>query len=330
MKNEISVVIPTYTPDIDLLKKTLFSLRHQSIKPNIIVVVENGIGDTKTKEVVESFGCKYLFNEEVGANKARNLGASVCDDGVIFFTDDDCELKHNCLENHLSIHARGNFLVGGQVELKYLAPKPEWLVHHFELMLAKLDWSPENLLDGANLDITNERNKYLVSANLSIRTAIFEKYGGFNESDGYVGKKLLAANDEMLLLERCRISGDTKLLFSSNCLVKHNIPPDRMTEEYMHRRFYGQGVADSRSAISSPYLKLIDPPVDLTDHETIINNTLMKYTVWSDNIIQIGLKSLTGDKIKDREITRVYMTCYCQYIRGVQDFLADDVRTESP
>lgn len=327
MKNEkISVVIPTYTPDIELLKKTLFSLMHQSIKPHKVVVVENGGQNDTTKEVVDSFGFTYIYNEEPGANNARNLGAGICEDGILLFTDDDCELKHDCLENHVSIHSKGNFIVGGKVNLKYLSPKPDWLCYHFELMLAKLDWTPDGVLGGVNLDITNERNKYLVSANLSIRTSSFNKNGGLNNKDGYNGKSLLAANDEMMLLEKCRLSEEMRVIFSSFCEVNHNIPAPRVTEEYMHRRFYGQGVADSRSAVGSPHLKNIHPPVDLSDNETIVTNTLLKHTVWTDYYQKAMAEALTGDKMIDREITRVYMMCYCQYIRGVQDFIADEIR----
>lgn len=326
MKTEkISVVIPTYTPNIELLKKTLFSLMHQSVKPDSVVVVENGVKGDNTKGVVEGFGFKYIFNEEAGANAARNLGASICEDGILLFTDDDCELKNDCLEQHLKIHSRGNFIVGGKVNLKYLTPKPDWLRYHFELMLAKLDWTPDNILDGVNLDITEERTKYLVSANLSIRTSSFYKNGGLENKDGYKGKNLLAANDEMMLLEKCRLSPEMRVIFSSFCEVNHNIPEERITEEYMHRRFYGQGVADSKSAVGSPHLQSITPPVDLEDYETILTNTLLKHTVWSDHYSKMMDKSLTGDKLKDREITRVYMLCYCEYIRGVQDFLYDRV-----
>ena len=322
---KISVVIPTYTPNQELLKKTLFSLMHQSVRPIKVVVVENGVENADTKKTVEGFGFAYIFNESPGANLARNLGASICDDGVLLFTDDDCELKHDCLEQHLKIHSRGNFIVGGKVDLNYLVEKPEWLCCHFELMLAKLDWTPDHVLGDVDLDLTKERTKYLVSANLSIRTSSFNQHGGFNIKDGYNGKKLLAANDEMMLLENCRLSGDTKVIFSSRCVIKHNIPAERVTEEYMHRRFYGQGVADSKSAVGSPHLKLIEPTVDPTDYETIVTNTLLRHTVWSDHYQNAMKDALTGDKLIDREITRLYMMCYCEYIRGVQDFLLGEI-----
>ena len=329
MKSEkISVVIPTYSPDIKMLKRGLFSLIHQSVKIDKVVVVENGVIDPEVKEVVEGFNFKYIFNEESGANRARNIGASVCGEGVLFFTDDDCELKHDCLENHLRIHNQGKFLVGGKVDLNYLSPKPDWLVSNFEDMLAKLDWTPKGVIGHIDLDITNNRSNYLVSANMSIRSSTFYENGEFSESDGYKGKKLLSPNDEMLLLENCRISEDTRIVFSSSCVVKHNIPEERTTEEFMYRRFYGQGVADAKLSVKSPHLKFIDPPVDPTDYDTIVTNTLLKQTVWSDYYFKLKDKVLTGDKITDREITRVYMMCYCQYISGVKDFLIDMVSTD--
>ena len=333
MKNEkISVVIPTYAPDIEMLKKTLFSIMHQSVKPDQVVIVENGVQGIagchdRTKKAVESFEFKYIYNEEAGANPARNLGASICEDGILLFTDDDCELKHDCLEHHLDIHSKGNFIVGGKVNLKYLTPPPEWMCSHFEAMLAKLDWTPNYVMGGAVLDITDERSKYLVSANLSIRTNSFNKHGCFDTNDGYRGKNLLTANDEMMLLEKCRLSKDMRVVFSSFCQVKHNIPKQRLTEKYMHRRFYGQGVADSKSAVSSPHLKNLENPVDLDDHETIVANSLLKFTVGTDHYLKLSKKILTGDKLIDREINRVFMVCYCKYIQGIHDFLEHKVPT---
>ena len=324
---KISVVIPTYSTDINLLKKTLFSLMHQSVRADKVVVVENGVKSDKVEETVKELTFDYIYSEEPGANKARNLGASICKEGVIFFTDDDCELKHDCLEQHLRINSQGRFLVGGKVDLKYLAQKPEWLVGPFENMLAKLDWSSKNVVGDVDLDITEDRSRYLVLANMSMRTSTFNKNGMFSESDGYNGKKLLCPNDEMMLLESCRVSGDTRLIFSSACSIKHNIPEFRTTEEYMHRRFYGQGVADAKVSVKSPHLKLITPEIDIDNYDLIVANTLLKYTVCSDHYSKIFNNALTGDKLIDREITRVYMMCYCQYIRGIQDFLLDMVST---
>jgi len=323
--NRISVVIPTYSPDLKMLNQTLNSLTKQSIRPEKVVVVENGVANIKTQEVVTSFGFNYIYEERMGANAARNVGASVCDDGVLFFTDDDCELKHNCLENHLSLHAQGDFVVGGKVELKYLETKPIWFCNHFESMLAKLDWTPQDVFGYVDIDITDTSYKYLVSANLSIRLSSFNKYNGFDEDDGYCGKSLLTPNDEMMLLERCRSSEELRLIFSSECIVDHNIPQYRTTENYMNRRFYGQGVADSKLAIKSPHLKKIEPAIDLDDYNTIITNTLLKHTVWSGHQSNLMNENLTGDKLIDREITRVYMTCYFQYIKGIQDFLEGQV-----
>lgn len=328
MKNSIiSVVIPTFKPNSELLKKTLFSILHQSIKPDQVVVVENGEQDhpDAIKTLVESFGFKYIYNEEAGANPARNLGASICKDGILFFTDDDCELKHDCLERHLDVHSKGNFIVGGKVDLKYNAPVPVWMCSHFESMLAKLDWTPENVIDGVILDITDNRTQYLVSANLSIKSDSFREYGGFDNRDGYRGKDLLTTNDEMMLLETCRTSNKTRLVFNSFCQIKHNIPETRLTEEYMERRFYGQGIADAKLSVRSPHLKNIDPPVDLDDHKMILANSLLKFVVGTDHYSNLCSRIRTGDKLIDREINKVFMICYCKYIQGINDFLCKNL-----
>ncbi len=85
----LTVVIPTANRE-DLLKRSLDSILNQSLLPERIIVVDNGIDrclkDEKTPDIVEII----RTTPNIGASKARNLGLeNVKTDFVAFLDDDD-------------------------------------------------------------------------------------------------------------------------------------------------------------------------------------------------------------------------------------------------
>ena len=316
----ISVIIPAYNPDPEMLKKTLGSISTQTILPHEVIVVENGKFTHGTKEIVEDyFGFTYVSNKKPGANLARNTGAEIATGDLLVFTDDDCLFEEDCLEQHLKIHKQHLCLLGGKVSLWFLKEPPIWMCDIFEHMLAKLDLST-SYVDDVIIDITADQNKYLVSANMSIQKMVFDKIGGFDVTDGYVGKKILAPNDEFELINKCRFN-KVKVLFSSRPKLDHIIPEFRLTEEYMLDRFYGQGLADCKTALKRDFSSIY-PPVDPNDIETLITNTILKHKMFGGEIQHIyNLNKDKKDKLQIREITRVYTLCLSRYYEAIIDFI---------
>jgi glycosyltransferase involved in cell wall biosynthesis len=316
----ISVIIPTYNPNPDFLERTLKSIDQQTVQPKDVIVVENGKEGEKTQEIVEDdFGFDYIWNSKAGANLARNTGADIAEGDVLFFTDDDCILEKDCLEQHLKIHKQHLCLLGGKVSLWFLKEPPIWMCDIFEHMLAKLDLST-SYVDDVIIDITADENKYLVSANMSIQKMVFDKIGGFDVTDGYVEKKILAPNDEFELINKCRFN-KVKVLFSSRPKLDHIIPEFRLTEEHMLDRFYGQGLADCKTALKRDFSSIY-PPVDPNDIETLITNTILKHKMFGGEIQHTyNLNKDKKDKLQIREITRVYTLCLSRYYEAIIDFI---------
>ena len=321
--NNVSVVIPTYDPNPDFLQKTLKSIEGQTIKAKEVIVVENGKAGENTQEIVEDyFGYQYLWNKKAGANHARNTGADVATGDILFFTDDDCILESDCLEQHLKTHNEHLCLLGGQVQLQFLETPPSWMCEPFENMLAMLDLREGNVVGDAIIDITGDKYRYLVSANMSIPTKLFELVGGFDVGDGYVGKINLTANDDFELIAKCRRTKDVKVLFSSFCRLHHLIPKFRTTEDYMFRRFYGQAIADSKTCLKRGEVNEVYPPVDPNDIETIITNTILRWQFCSgqhENTLAKAREAKTKEEMRD--VTRVYMMCLTKYIEGLKSFI---------
>ena len=324
MKNSISVVIPTYAPDLNKISNTIQSVWDCSEKSNLdveIIVVDNGPNPTQDlKSAVETLGGFYKYTDAVGANHARNLGASMSANDILYFTDDDCILLDGCLDNILKVHEYGEFLVGGKVVLKYESVVPDWMCYSFECMLAKLDLTKDNLIGGSVLDITNDPAKYIVSANMSIKRVVFNMLNGFDERHGYFGKTELAPNDEIALINNCRSSNMIRVVYTDSSVVEHIIPEERTTEEYFYKRYYGQGLADSRTTESS--YKEMFPDSDL---ETILTNTVLKKALlsnWWSDIFQMSLdKKKFANKEAKRNFIRIFVNCSNSYIEAVQDYI---------
>ena len=238
-----SVIIPTHNPDLDYLKLCLTSLPDCEI-----ILVENPEETSRVSEFLLSLSEKRVIHltSDIGANKARNTGARAARGDVLIFIDDDIVVQPNFVETHIAAHLIYKpGVVGGPVELEYELSRPTWMTKDFEGYLARVDFEHTR---GMAYEVFKAWPLHvpIVSANMSIRKDVFNDLGGFDESQGYSGRSLLAANDELRLVteaaEKC-VPG----VIMINNPVRHLIPTQRCTVDYLTRRAYGQGVADFRS-----------------------------------------------------------------------------------
>lgn len=98
---ELSVVIPTYNRPRSV-RRTLESLRDQSLAPNKYEVIVVDDGSTLHDELVKRpdfpFHYRYLRIPNGGATQARNYGVGRSRGRVIVLVDDDVTLSHSTLE----------------------------------------------------------------------------------------------------------------------------------------------------------------------------------------------------------------------------------------
>lgn len=239
----ITVVIPTSGKSLTL-SQTLRSLRDQTIDCEVIVV-ENPLATPEAVKMVRDLGFMHTTSEQ-GANKARNTGAGVASHNVIAFTDDDLILPNTWAESYWHAHKVYNAgIIGGPVELQYES-KPAWIAPEMEGYLARVDHDfnrglPYELFQSWELHVP------LVSANFSLRKEVFDRLGGFDETQGYIGDNLLAPNDEINLILGATKYYSPGLIYLPNNKATHVIPKSRTNPDYLIRRCYGQGYADMRS-----------------------------------------------------------------------------------
>ena len=87
---KISVIIPTYDDEEDLIKELIISLENQILIPSEIIFVNSGknkIGNFIKNYISDNFKIKYLYIEHAYPGKARNLGVELSSFEWIAFLD---------------------------------------------------------------------------------------------------------------------------------------------------------------------------------------------------------------------------------------------------
>ena len=164
-----SVVIPAYNRE-KTLERCLKSVLHQSY-PNVeIIVIDDGSTDT-TKSIVNNFSdrIRYYYQENSGAQRARNNGLNKSHGKYILFLDSDDWLLPNCL-----VKMAKTFEENDDVGAVYCLTGIE---KNNSIVLARKD-----LLSGY---VYSEvlRQGYLTSTSfISMRKEIFDKIGNWDES----------------------------------------------------------------------------------------------------------------------------------------------------
>lgn len=108
-KIKISVVIPSYKTDEEVMTRTINSVLTQSYKPHEVIVVDDNGGNEYSKNnrnLAFKFGdsVRFIFYENnMGANYARNTGVNNATGDIIAFLDADDEWNQDYLERNVEL-----------------------------------------------------------------------------------------------------------------------------------------------------------------------------------------------------------------------------------
>jgi glycosyltransferase involved in cell wall biosynthesis len=236
---DISVIVPTHDRS-DLLEGTLESLSHQSLDPERyeVLIVDNASPTNATQKVAErwlrkdGFRGRYVREEVLGANAARNRGVAEARGEILAFIDDDARAYPDWLESLLRSFGTGDASgVGGKIELLWEVPPPDWLHRNHLGLLAEFDLGNERK--------RVDRYPYLVSANLAFTADTLRRFGGFHLDLGRCGTSLISM-DETELCFRI-VKGGGLLFYEPMAVVKHFVPRERTRLSFLLRRSYAQG-----------------------------------------------------------------------------------------
>jgi glycosyltransferase involved in cell wall biosynthesis len=234
-----SVIICAHNPRAHFLEQVLQALREQVLPKEEweLLLVDNGSATPLSESVDLSWHPhgRHLREMALGLTPARVRGILEAKGELLIFVDDDNVLQRDYLA-HAKVIATRHAAVGvwsGNVRLDFQEPPPEWTRPYWPWLTAREisqdvisrpDTSTPNMPYGAGLCVRREVGLMYHDhlQQLPIRQLLDRK-----------GQALISGGDTDIALTAGDMGMEVGLF--ARLEVKHLIPPERLTEEYLLR-----------------------------------------------------------------------------------------------
>jgi glycosyltransferase involved in cell wall biosynthesis len=219
------------------------SILNQNFSNFEIVIIDDSSAD-RTKEIIEKFDDKrikyFRSNKQLGISKSRNLSVKYSKGDYLFFTDGDCIVSKNWIEQGLKFLKDPN-CAGVEGKTYYVSKKykPTFSDHTY----------------GYN------RGDFM-SGNIAYKKSIIEKVGGFDERYSYLEDRDLALrilrtsmiryNPDMVVYVQKEIVTPRKLISQSH-ILKNRV--------YLYKRFSEKKAMSWHFVDLISLAKIIFPPL---------------------------------------------------------------------
>ena len=187
-----------------------------------------------------------------GLSGGRNVAIADATGEIVVFLDDDASAEPGWLAALLAPYADPNVVgVGGVAVPLFSATgkttgRPVMLPAAVAAGRGELDWVVGCTYAGQPEVTTDVRN--LMGCNMSFRSSVFEKVGGFAESLGRIGKTPLGCEETELCIRARQADPNARIVFEPAARVRHRVSADRVTWKYLFARCFAEGV--SKAAVS--------------------------------------------------------------------------------
>jgi glycosyltransferase involved in cell wall biosynthesis len=244
----VTILVCTYNRAA-LLRETLaaFSAQHRPRTAAVeIVVVDNNSTDA-TAAVVKAaasqspFAVKYIGEASQGKSFALNRGLLTAEGQVIALTDDDVVPPPDWVTRIIDDFEREPAtFVFGKVLPRWGAPPPAYLT----TARARAIWGPLALLDYGDEPIRYVADRFdqgpPIGANLAFLSSAVRQIGGWRTDLGKVNNTLICGEDHEIF-SRLRRSGLYRGYYDPQLVVRHHVPPSRLTPRYFRKWFLWHG-----------------------------------------------------------------------------------------
>lgn len=238
---KISIIVCTHNR-AEMLPGLIHQLRAQDYPADSfeIIVVDNNSTDNTFQTLEQLAGeagtpIQYVAENRVGITLVRNRGAEAARYPYLAYLDDDCNVNPDWLKHLVSgfdLH-QNVVAVGGQIELQWRAPKPNWLGADLN------QWFAANSYLGAESRLLSQREN-IIEGNMALNKQAYLAAGGFLGMEQF-GSQNMAAGEVLYLLQQLRRQGG-EVAFIPQAVALHNVYPGN--QQRMIRRAYWQGVSD--------------------------------------------------------------------------------------
>jgi len=240
---QASVILCAYTQERwNDLVAAVDSIRRQNTPAGEIIIVIDHNPDLYKMARAKFPDIRVLENKGLrGLSGARNTGAENAGYPVVVFMDEDATADPDWLTQLLPGYQDEQVIgVGGAVIPNWLGKRPAWFPEEFA-------WVVGCTYKGLPETVAPVRN--MLGCNMSFRREVFDRAGGFHETLGRLGDKLLLSCEETEFCIRAnRRFPHSQFVHNPRARVNHKVPTQRATFHYFQRRCYAEGLSKARVA----------------------------------------------------------------------------------
>ncbi|WP_071515920.1 glycosyltransferase [Geitlerinema sp. PCC 9228] len=239
---KISAVICTHNRD-GYLGEAIDSLLAQEFEDFEIIVVDNASTD-QTRQVVETRRpnprLRYIYEENLGLNFARNRGVKESNAAIIAYLDDDAIATPTWLQHIYAVYQNDAAVgaAGGKIDLRWpqnLHP-PAWLSKNLAGNLGDYDL-------GDQLHYIDHPGLTPRGLNYSLRRSVWEQVGGFDLKLDRSGSQKLLSNGDLYMTQRIMECG-WKVAYLPEAVVAHQVFANRVNKRWFLNRGWWQGISE--------------------------------------------------------------------------------------
>jgi glycosyltransferase involved in cell wall biosynthesis len=220
----------------------------------------------------------------LGLSAARNAGIRAASANIVAFLDDDAIPAKLWIRTILNTfnHMPEVMAMGGRITPRFETTRPQWLIKPFELPLTIVDLGQKVREYPANL--------HPCGANMALRKVVLEA-NLFPLELGRKGNELLSGEETWIF--RSLSKAGKVILYHPFMSVEHFIPANRLTREWMTRRYYYQGISNGYARQGwLDKLKLVGTLTAKVLY--ILVNALLARSEGSKLLIKCRLESIRG------------------------------------
>ncbi len=231
----LSLLIPTHNRAASLLR-LLSSVARQTADPAVweCVVVDNASTDDTAAQFAAfaaqhpALNLRMVYEARPGVSHARNRSLQEAQAAWIASVDDDELINEGFIDAYLSFidtHPDAT-VAGGRIIAEYPSGRPRWMSRYTEMPVA-------NPMEFGPAVRPFPHGRVPGGGNMAFRRDLVLRSGGFDTTLGRMGRELIGG-EENDLFERLLQGGET-IWYVPGAVIRHIIPPEKLTEEYFRR-----------------------------------------------------------------------------------------------
>ncbi|WP_413666200.1 glycosyltransferase [Mucilaginibacter sp. Mucisp86] len=237
---QLSVIIPTYNPDVARLQQTLLALKKQSLPADEweLVIIDNNSTNNFEQQINLGWhpAAKIVREIKQGLTYTRLKGFNESTGDLTVMVDDDNILDADYLEKALNIFGQNPKMgaIGGKSIPLFETTPPEWLSEFYGSLALR------NLGDEPIIAMWNNEypNAAPIGAGMAIRREAITSYikkiaSGNNNISDRTGHSLSSGGDNDMVLEI--LKSGWQVGYFPELMLQHIIPAQRMEADYLAR-----------------------------------------------------------------------------------------------